>query len=1030
MPPETDPASCLDQSIPGAFPVAVSAASSSTPHSLHQAIYARRAEYVRPKEIRIKVGTWNVASFKDTHKDVASWFVRAKPFDVPSSAVDPAVPTQSTAAPTTSGEPPRENSPYQDDATDQKNSASSEAESTPDVSGDVDLYVLGLQEVVDITSAAEALRPYTDPATAAKFKSSMEDALPKGYKLVAEQQLIGLLLLVFASPSVAPEVRSVSTASVGTGLMGYMGNKGGVAARIVLGETTRLVFINSHLAAGADKTALERRNWDAAQVASRAKFDPIVDSMGVSHENSESLGEEDFAFWFGDLNYRLEGMPGNDVRRLLMLHARNEYDSDEISNPSFARTSLDTAKEDDAESTSESVDPDDVLKPEPLPPSLDPASLQATLDSLLPHDELRQQQKAKKAFHDGWREGDIDFLPTYKYDVGTVGVFDSSEKRRCPSWCDRILFRTRRDKSAYEQKIKEEDEIKKRDEEMKKEGLDSTNDDEVLFEYDPATDADDDYDEFADTGEEPETVTTKGGFDDEIQLEHYGAYQEVLSSDHKPLVAVFRLKYDSVVPELKAHVLAEVAKELDRAENEGRPGVTLIVERDHSKKETSDGKQQSFDGVNFGPIRYLEAKRRNVTVANTGQVPATIGFFGQPGSDEDETKLPSWLSMRFDREPDKAGAAINPHYTLDPGEACNIELEIKIDDLQLVRDLNEDRAQLEDILVLRVNDGRDHFLPIRAEWQQSAFGRSIDKLIRIPEGGARKLQHKRMSSDGGKKSSDNRSSDDSSSPGTRFWSAPRELFRLTESLEDLLERAVAEWGMMDHEDGTLAPWSAAAQNTTGSGWPFAPESWTFKDSNARERMKCSIADAIDDDKPVEQAFDAEDTSIMKLETLSETLVLFLKSLEDGVVPADLWTKLEAGYDDQTKSKKQPSRDEERTWILEVIGKSPNHSVTFVLMTSMLGRVATEIRNAGKGDAAGITSPTSPIKRTLTAVGGRMRSASEAQKNAAQSVEKGLAGALAEAMIRTGEKAAGKDKDRQLRRQRMMRAVEVFVAPDA
>ncbi|KAK7524254.1 phosphatase family protein-like protein [Phyllosticta citriasiana] len=1011
MPPETDPASSLDQSIPGAFPVAVSAASSSTPHSLHQAIYARRAEYVRPKEIRIKVGTWNVASFKDTHKDVASWFVRAKPFDFPSSAVDPAVPTQSTAAPTTSEEPPRENSPVQDDVTDQTNSASSEAESTPDVSGDVDLYVLGLQEVVDITSAAEALRPYTDPTTAAKFKSSMEDALPKGYKLVAEQQLIGLLLLVFASPSVAPEVRSVSTASVGTGLMGYMGNKGGVAARIVLGETTRLVFINSHLAAGADKTALERRNWDAAQVASRAKFDPIVDSMGVSHVNSESLGEEDFAFWFGDLNYRLEGMPGNDVRRLLMLHARNEYD-------------------DDAESTSESVDPDDVLKPEPLPPSLDPASLQATLDSLLPHDELRQQQKAKKAFHDGWREGDIDFLPTYKYDVGTVGVFDSSEKRRCPSWCDRILFRTRRDKSAYEQKIKEEDEIKKRDEEMKKEGLDSTNDDEVLFEYDPATDADDDYDEFADTGEEPETVTTKEGFDDEIQLEHYGAYQEVLSSDHKPLVAVFRIKYDSVVPELKAHVLAEVAKELDRAENEGRPGVTLIVERDHSKKETSDGKQQSFDGVNFGPIRYLEAKRRNVTVANTGQVPATIGFFGQPGSDEDQAKLPSWLSMRFDREPDKAGAAINPHYTLDPGEACNIELEIKIDDLQLVRDLNEDRAQLEDILVLRVNDGRDHFLPIRAEWQQSAFGRSIDKLIRIPEGGARKLQHKRMSSDGGKKSSDNRSSGDSSSPGTRFWSAPRELFQLTESLEDLLERAVAEWGMMDHEDGTLAPWSVAAQNTTGSGWPFAPESWTFKDSNARERMKCSIADAIDDDKPVEQAFDAEDTSIMKLETLSETLVLFLKSLEDGVVPADLWTKLEAGYDDHTKSKKQPSRDEERTWILEVIGKSPNHSVTFVLMTSMLGRVATEIRNAGKGDAAGITSPTSPIKRTLTAVGGRMRSASEAQKNAAQSVEKGLAGALAEAMIRTGEKAAGKDKDRQLRRQRMMRAVEVFVAPDA
>ena len=86
----------------------------------------------------------------------------------------------------------------------------------------------------------------------------MSKALPSGYRLVAEQQLIGLLLLVYAAPSLADEVKSVSTTSVGTGLMGYMGNKGAVTARIVIGDTTRMVFINSHLAAGADKTALER----------------------------------------------------------------------------------------------------------------------------------------------------------------------------------------------------------------------------------------------------------------------------------------------------------------------------------------------------------------------------------------------------------------------------------------------------------------------------------------------------------------------------------------------------------------------------------------------------------------------------------------------------------------------------------------------------------------------------------------------------------------------------------------------------
>jgi phosphatidylinositol-bisphosphatase len=52
------------------------------------------------------------------------------------------------------------------------------------------------------------------------------------------------------------------------------------------------------------------------------------------------------------------------------------------------------------------------------------------------------------------------------------------------------------------------------------------------------------------------------------------AHQRVLSSDHKPLDAIFSFKYDAVVPELKSKIHQEVARELDRAENEGRPNVT------------------------------------------------------------------------------------------------------------------------------------------------------------------------------------------------------------------------------------------------------------------------------------------------------------------------------------------------------------------------------------------------------------------------------------------------------------------------
>ncbi|KAH7051015.1 phosphatase family protein-like protein [Macrophomina phaseolina] len=999
----------LEQSMPGAFPSAAPAPS-STPQSLWQAIHQRRHEYVRPKEIRIKVGTWNVAAFKGTEKDLAGWFVGGKGVEEALSGLGVSDPNHPQAPGTPQPEDaPREGVAEQEARhTDKESTLPKNDHASVPADDDIALYVLGLQEVVDISSATEALRPYTDPATAAKYKAALQYALPAGYQLVAEQQLVGLLLLVYASPSVAPEVRSVSTTSVGTGLMGYMGNKGATTARIVLGETTRLVFINSHLAAGAEKASLDRRNWDAAQIISRTKFDPVTDPLGVAQGNSEGIGDEDFAFWFGDLNYRLGGMPGEDVRRILMLHTRNEYD-----------LSQRQAEKIDKEQTSSTDGQVDEEPEEIIPAKFDPASLQATIESLLPHDELRQQQRQRKAFYDGWREGEIEFLPTYKYDVGTVGIFDSSEKRRCPSWCDRILYRTRRDRLAYYDKIKEEEEAKKKDEEMKKQGLDKEGDNDVLFEYDPETDGDFDYDETTDARDDPIPVLTKDGFEDEIELEYYTAHQRVLSSDHKPLDAVFRLKYDSVVPELKAKVHADVARELDRAENEGRPGVTLIIEKDQSKKEKRDDSKTDFEGVDFGNVKYLETRRRHVTVANTGQVPATISFFGTPGEENSEVKPPSWLTIRFDRDPDQSTQANLPaSYTLEPGDACNIDLILKVEDMNFVRELNSEKAQLEDILVLRVSDGRDHFLQVRASWLQSSFGRSIDKLIRIPEGGIRKLQGQRP---------EGNSSSPSNDAGVK-WSAPRELFRLTEVLEDLVERVIAEWDMTDHEEGVKAPWLSQSQLSSGGGWPFAQETWTVKDAAQRDAIKCAIIDALDQDTPLEAAFEPETSTLLRVECLAETMVLFLRSLEDGVVTEELWAKIDAGYEEQGKSKKQLSREEERTWVLEIMAGAPNHNVCFVLLTSMLGRIANEVKNATKVEAA-LKGPASPLRRTLTGVAGRVRSASEAQKVQALNVEKGLSNSFADVIVRLPEKAGLKDKDKATRRQRMGRIVELFVLPD-
>lgn len=53
-------------------------------------------------------------------------------------------------------------------------------------------------------------------------------------------------------------------------------------------------------------------------------------------------------------------------------------------------------------------------------------------------DQLKNEIENKGAFY-GFKEGKIDFPPTYKFDKGTSD-YDTSEKQRVPSWTDRILY--------------------------------------------------------------------------------------------------------------------------------------------------------------------------------------------------------------------------------------------------------------------------------------------------------------------------------------------------------------------------------------------------------------------------------------------------------------------------------------------------------------------------------------------------------------------------------------------------------------
>lgn len=890
---------------------------STTPQSLAKAVHARRAEFVRPHSLKVKIGTWNVAACTGTDKDLATWFTCGEGLDQQLTSLNLA----------------------QNSAVERDNNG--DGTSKPlhlTAGGDIGLYVLGLQEIVDLNTTKEYMNRavYTDTTVMDKWKLALEAALPPGYELITAEQMTGLLLLVYASPEIAPTISNVSTKQVGTGLLGYFGNKGAVTTRLLLGETTRMVFINSHLASGAGSSYLDRRCWDVSQILSRTQFDPVIHS-GIEEEEGEKIGDEDLAFWFGDLNFRLEGLPGDDIRRLLTLHARGEYGAGEDSQPpgeqgiivmkgsdsddesSSTKRSL-HSREESFDTASDLPDPDDF----PEDPSQDPTSLQATIDSLLPHDQLRRVIKQRKALHDGWQEGSITFLPTYKYDIGTVGLFDSSEKQRAPSWCDRILFRTRKDKQDYETKIREEAEAKKKDEEMKSRGIEE--DEDVLFSYDPDADGEDPvsstdalgYDEYEDNDEpEAEEIITKDGFHDRINLEIYASHQRITSSDHKPITSIFTLDYDAVVPDLKAKIHAEVARELDRAENEGRPGITVVVEG-------SEGNEDKI--VDFGEVFPLEKQTRHLTVANTGSVAATFSFVTKPTTEDGDDTVLEWLKTTFISADEESDASLGATVTLDPGDTASVLLELQVSAIPHIRALNEARSRIEDVLVLRIEDGRDHFIPVRGTWQPSCLGRSIAELIRIPDGGIRKFVEKKDIKGAIAYDSDVQ------------CSAPKELFKLTEVVQTLVERSLAEATMLEEEVLPRDP-----------GWPLESSTWRVGESDMQD-AKVKLVSALDNDASLLDALPLEWPASFKLEVVSSILLLFLESLTDGLVPTHLWAKIAISLPNVASSPVGAWSDT-KTQILDILSSAPNHNIAFVFLTATLSRAAsdlTPVTNEPKG----------------------------------------------------------------------------------
>jgi inositol polyphosphate 5-phosphatase INPP5B/F len=183
----------------------------------------------------------------------------------------------------------------------------------------------------------------------------------------------------------------------------------------------------------------------------------------------------------------------------------------------------------------------------------------------------------------------------------------------------------------------------------------------------------------------------------QVHLFSYNRSERPNCSDHKAVYSTMQITVKDVIPQKREAVYEELMKLLDRFENQSSPKIGL-----------------DKVAINFGSVRYEESITIPIQITNTGSVLAQYRFVPKP----DEVGIcKPWLQ-------------VSPMFgMIIPGEQpLNVNITVTVGK-DIARSLNSGRELLEDILILRLENGRDYYITIHAEYARSCFGMALDELI-------------------------------------------------------------------------------------------------------------------------------------------------------------------------------------------------------------------------------------------------------------------------------------------------------------